>query len=62
MTILTETLRLHALWLEGAEGGKRLTRANMEGANLTGADLTHARLRGADLEGANLGGALGLAS
>ena len=41
MTVLTETLRLHALWLEGAEGGKR-------------ADLTHANLTDAALRGANL--------
>ena len=40
MTVLTETLRLHALWLEGAEGGKRLTRADLEGADLWDADLT----------------------
>ena len=64
MTVLTETLRLHALWLEGAEGGKRadLTHANLTDAALRGANLTHARLRGAELTGANLTGALGLAS
>jgi len=46
---LTETLRLHFLWLVDAPGGQR--------ADLRGADLSDADLRGADLRGANLSGA-----
>lgn len=43
---LTETLRLHALYLSGDPAGVR--------ANLWGADLGRANLVGADLRGANL--------
>ena len=66
---LKEMLRLHLMWLNGEEGGKRINlfeanltganlyRANLEGANLTGANLYRANLEGARLEGANLTGA-----
>ncbi len=48
-TKLKEILRLHLLWLNNSEGGRR---ADLTGANLTDADLTGADLRGADLRGA----------
>jgi hypothetical protein len=51
---ITEILRLHLLWLQGDDAGKR---ANLRGANLRGANLESANLRGADLRGANLEGA-----
>ena len=53
---LKEILRLHQLWVVGAEGGERadLRDANLTGANLTGADLTSAYLTSADLWDANL--------
>jgi hypothetical protein len=51
---IQETLKLHAMWLRGEEGG---TRANLRGADLTGANLRDAYLRDADLTGANLTGA-----
>jgi len=66
---LTETLRVHALWLAGDPPGTRadlrganLSDANLRGANLSDADLSGANLRGAnlfdaDLSGANLRGA-----
>ena len=61
---LQETLRLHKLWLEGAEGGVRanlrwanLQRANLQGADLRGANLQGVNLQGANLQGANLEGA-----
>jgi len=56
---LQETLRLHKLYLEGAEGGVRanLQGANLQGADLQGADLQWANLYGADLQWANLQGA-----
>jgi uncharacterized protein YjbI with pentapeptide repeats len=66
---ITETLRLHALWLRGDAAGKRadltgatltvadLTRAYLIDANLTGANLTGANLTVANLDGANLAGA-----
>lgn len=43
---LNNILTLHAMWLEGEDGGQRanLTRANLTGAKLTGADLTGAKL------------------
>jgi hypothetical protein len=58
-TELAEVLRLHGLWLDGAEGGVRadLTGADLTGAILTGARLTGARLTGAGLTGARLTGA-----
>ena len=46
-----ETLRLHAAWLRGEDGGQR---ANLSDANLLGADLSDANLLGANLLGANL--------
>ena len=61
---LDEILRLHKLWLEGKDGGKRadlaganLRRADLAGANLYGANLSKADLFGATLKGANLEGA-----
>jgi len=58
---LSETLRLHALWLAGDLSGVRanlteanLTEANLTEANLTKADLTEANLTKADLTEANL--------
>ena len=41
-TKLKEILRLHLLWLNNSEGGRRadLTGANLTDADLTGADLT----------------------
>ena len=54
---LSETLRLHQLWLEGKAGG---VRANLSGANLSGANLTGADLSGATLTEANLTGAKSL--
>ena len=48
---LDEVLRLHGLWLNDEEGGKR---ADLTGADLIGADLEGADLRGADLIGADL--------
>jgi uncharacterized protein YjbI with pentapeptide repeats len=50
-TKLDEVLRLHGLWLDGAEGG---VRADLTGAILTGADLTGAELTDVDLTGADL--------
>lgn len=43
---LKELLRLHTLWLEGKEGGKR---ANLEGADLREANLVRANLQRASL-------------
>lgn len=61
---LDEILRLHKMWLNGEEEGKRadlrgaaLWDANLRDANLWGADLRDADLRGADLWGAGLRGA-----
>jgi len=53
---LKEVLRLHALWLNDEESGKRadLREADLEGADLREADLEGADLREADLEGADL--------
>ena len=58
---IAETLRLHALWLEGDDQGvcanlegANLWYANLWDANLRGANLRYANLRGANLEGANL--------
>ena len=51
---LDEILRLHKLWLEGKDGGKR---ANLKGANLRGANLLMDNLHLADLRGAALCGA-----
>jgi len=62
---LSETLRLHKLWLEGKTEGVQadlydadLSGADLSGANLTGANLTGANLSGANLTGANLSGAI----
>jgi hypothetical protein len=64
-TELYEILKLHKMWLNNEEGGKRanlidanLGGANLSGANLRGADLSGANLRGADLRGADLRGAI----
>jgi uncharacterized low-complexity protein len=59
---ISETLRLHTLWLAGDPAG---VRANLRGANLSGANLLDANLLGANLldanlRGANLSGANGL--
>ena len=53
---ISETLRLHTLWLAGDPAGVRanLRDANLRGANLRGADLSGANLRGANLSCANL--------
>ena len=48
---LKETLRLHALWLEDVDQGKK---ANLRSANLRDADLYDVDLRDADLSCANL--------
>lgn len=48
---LDEILRLHKMWLNGEEEGKR---ANLQGADLRGVDLWGADLQGANLRGANL--------
>jgi len=52
---LAEVLRLHQLWLDGAEGG---VKADLRDANLSGANLSFANLSGANLSFANLSGAL----
>lgn len=59
---ITETLRLHKMWLRGEDGGKRadLSGANLSGANLSGADLYGANLSRANLSRANLYGAKGI--
>ena len=63
-TNLTETLRLHGLYLAGDPAGKRadlhganLRFANLHGADLRGADLSDADFRFANLHGADLRGA-----
>lgn len=60
---LKEVLRLHALWLESSDQGKKadlcvadLRDADLSGIHLRGADLRCANLRDADLQGANLRG------
>jgi len=47
---ISETLRLHTLWLAGDPAG---VRANLSGANLYGANLYGADLCSANLHGAN---------
>ena len=61
---IAEKLRLHKMWLNNEEGGKRadfsntnLSQANLSGANLSQANLSHANLRQANLSHANLSGA-----
>jgi uncharacterized protein YjbI with pentapeptide repeats len=59
-TEISETLRLHRLWLDGetAVGARAdLRGADLYGATLRGADLSGANLYGADLSGADLYGA-----
>ena len=63
---LAEVLRLHKLWVEGAEGGQGadlqgayLQGAYLQYADLQGAYLQYAYLQGADLQGAYLQGADG---
>ena len=53
---LNEVLRLHKLWLRGAESGKRadLQDADMQIADMRGADMRGADMRGADMLGANI--------
>jgi uncharacterized protein YjbI with pentapeptide repeats len=51
---ISETLRLHELWLANDSTG---IRANLSGANLSGANLSDANLSDADLSSANLSGA-----
>ena len=67
--ITSEQLLLHAAWLRGEPGGKRLVLrdadlqdadlygANLRGANLRAADLRRAKLCGANLRTADLRGA-----
>jgi hypothetical protein len=54
--MITERLRLHALWLEEDSDGKQLVEhgEGLRGADLQSADLRDADLRGADLRGAEL--------
>ena len=47
-TELNEVLRLHKMWLNNEEGGKR---AYLSNADLSNADLSSANLRYADLKG-----------
>ena len=61
---IAEKLRLHKMWLNNEEGGKRadfsntnLSQANLSGANLSQANLSHANLSQANLSHANLSGA-----
>ena len=58
---IAEKLRLHKMWLNNEEGGKRadfsntnLSQANLSHANLSQANLSHANLSGANLSQANL--------
>ena len=58
---IAEKLRLHKMWLNNEEGGKRadfsntnLSQANLSHANLSQANLSHANLSSANLSGANL--------
>ena len=53
---LNEVLRLHKLWLRGAESGKRadLRDADMQIADMRGADMLGANIRDADMRGANV--------
>jgi len=51
---LRETLRLHALWVRGEDGGSP---ADLRYADLRGADLCHTDLCGADLRDTDLRGA-----
>lgn len=55
---LCEVIRLHALWLNGQEGGKRadLSYADLREAYLARVDLAGAYLVGADFRGADLQG------
>ncbi len=61
---LSEIIRLHRLWLDGADSGVLadlryvdLSNADLRGANLSNADLSNADLRYADLRYANLSNA-----
>ena len=57
--MITETLRLHAMWLADPTTGARadLISADLSGADLSGADLSGADLYSADLSCARLSGA-----
>lgn len=61
---IAEKLKLHQMWLNNEEGGKRanfsntnLSHANLRCANLSYADLRCANLSGTDLTSADLRGA-----
>ena len=56
MNELKEILRLHALWLEDADQGRRanLRGVDLQRTDLRGADLSYADLREANLREANL--------
>ena len=56
---LKEIMRLHRLWLDGADSGvlADLSNADLSNADLRGADLSNADLSNADLRYANLRGA-----
>ncbi len=41
---LTESVRLHSLWLEDDRTGQRAVLTNLEGASLAGVNLVGARL------------------
>ncbi len=53
---IAEKLRLHKMWLNNEEGGKRadFSNTNLSQANLSGADLSDANLSQANLSQANL--------
>ena len=48
---LDEILRMHKMWLDGEEEGKR---ADLQGANLQGANLQDANLQDANVQGGDL--------
>ena len=56
---LKEIMRLHRLWLDGADSGvlADLSNADLRGADLSNADLSNADLRYANLRGADLSNA-----
>ena len=53
MADIKETLRLHAMWIAGEEGG---VRANLYGANLREANLWSARGNGSQIKSLQIGG------
>jgi hypothetical protein len=56
MTITPSELELHAKWVKGEPGGRRLIKpgADLHGVSLSGVNLHGAILRGADLRDADL--------